>query len=77
MIRPVIVEKAGLSRLFRYDFSNGQLDPLVRLTIYTKEKNPSQINLEDSQQAIDRILTPFGLWKDAYGTPKKVGIDWM
>jgi hypothetical protein len=77
MIHPVIVQKPGQSRLFRYDFSNGQPDSLVRLTIYTEEPKPAQINLEDSTRAIERILKPFGLWKSEYGMPQNVGIEWI
>lgn len=73
----VVVQQPVHNRLVRYEFSNGQLDSPVRLTIYTKEKKPEQINLEDPQQAIDRILKPFGSWNNADGMPHNVGIDWL
>src|ERR1035441_6411777 len=60
----------GQGLLVQYVFSNGQLDSLTRLWIYSKESELYTPEYETVGGAIKRILIPSALWKDLTDTPK-------
>jgi hypothetical protein len=74
-IHPEDVEMLGQGLLVQYVFSNGQLDSITRLWVYSKESELYTPEYETVDGAIKRILIPSTLWKESYGYAKNVLVD--
>jgi hypothetical protein len=75
-IRPASVDRPDpqprIKCLVHYVFSNGNVDDLQRVNIYTDTKTPWT---ENGDLLIEHLLMPSGLWKDSYGKAHWVSED--
>ena len=68
-------EKPDQNQLIRYLFSNGRLDSLERVWLYTTENEEFEDFQQTGEQSIERILKPSGIWDDSWGPAQRMRVE--